>query len=155
MIAESLSIDLGTLLTIAGVIFGAGGVLATLKIRAALAEAKTKDVGEQSEKAQAKLERVDEKIFQEIKELGKTMQRRFNDQDQRQQQAEKSMVGKIEQFQSKVFRRFDAVQDKLSDHEKRLTVTENEAEHTKEKVERHARKITLFGKTPLKPPEDR
>jgi len=149
LLAESVSLDIGTLLTIGGVVFGAGGVVAALKIRQALARSKVEDVSDRSEKAKEKLEQVDERIFQEIKELGKTMQRRFNVQDDRQQQAEKSMVGKLEQFQSKVFHRLDDVQGQLSEQDKRLTVAEAEAQHTKEKVERHARKITMFGKAPL------
>jgi predicted RNase H-like nuclease (RuvC/YqgF family) len=150
LLAESVTLDLGTILTIGGVIFGAGGILAGLKIKAALAETKTKDVGQESKESKEKLERVDEKIFDEIKNLNKTVQRRFNDQDKNLASAEKSMIGKIEGFQSKVFRRLDDVQGQLSEQDKRLSISETEAKHTREKVEKHANKITMFGRAPIK-----
>lgn len=154
LLAESVTLDWGTILTIGGVVFGAGGVLAGLKIKQALAKTKVEDVTAQSKEDKEKLEKVDERIFSEIKDLGKTMQRRFNSQDQRQVDAEKSMVGKIDGFQSKVFRRLDDVQKDLSEQDKRITVAETEAKHTKEKVEKHANKITMFGKTAFKRDED-
>jgi hypothetical protein len=153
LLAESVTLDLGTILTIGGIVFGAGGVIAGLKIKAVMAENKTKDVGKQSEKANEKLERVDERIFTEIKDLGKTMQRRFNEQDQRQVDAEKSMVGKLDNFQSKVFHRLDDVQGQLSEQDKRLTVAETEARHTRETVDKHGKKITMYGKAAFKMPE--
>jgi predicted RNase H-like nuclease (RuvC/YqgF family) len=150
LLAESVNLDMGTILTVGGIVFGAGGVLAGLKIRSALAEAKTKDVGEQSKENKAKLERVDEKIFDEIKNLNKTVQRRFNEQDKNLADAEKSMSGKIEGFQSKVFRRLDDVQGQLSEQDKRLSLAESEAGHMREKIEKHGRKITMFGRAPIK-----
>ena len=65
------------------------------------------------------------------------------------------MIGKIDQFQSKVFRRLDDVHDQLAEHDKRLTVAEKEREHTKEKVDKHAQKITLMGKSAFSLPKDR
>jgi hypothetical protein len=150
MLAEGITLDLGTILAVGGVIFGAGGAIAILKFKQAVAEDKTKDVGQASKENKEKLERVDEKIFDEIKNLNKTVQRRFNEQDKNLADAEKSMVGKIEGFQSKVFRRLDDVQKDLSAQDKRLALAESEAKHTREKVEKHANKITMFGKAPLK-----
>lgn len=153
MLAEAVTVDMGTLLTIGGIVFGAGGVIAGLKIKQALAKDKAEAVGKQSEKAQEKLERVDDKIFDEIKNLGKTMQRQFREQNDKQAEAEKSMVGKLDNFQSKVFHRLDDMQGQISEQDKRLSLAESEAGHIKEKVERHAKKITLFGRSPLKPDE--
>jgi hypothetical protein len=154
LLAESITLDFGTIMTVGGVIFGAGGVIAGLKIKAALAENKTKDVDTKVDKGQEKLERVDERIFSEIKDLGKTMQRRFNEQDQRQVDAEKSMIGKLDVFQSKVFTRLDDMQGQLSEQDKRITVSETEAKHTREKVEKHGQKITMYGKTAFRPKDD-
>jgi len=154
LLAENVTLDLGTIFTIGGIVFGAGGVLAGLKLKAVLAENKTKNVDEKVDKGQEKLERVDERIFSEIKDLGKTMTRRFNEQDQRQGNAEKSMVGRLENFQSKVFRRLDDVQAQVSDQDKRITVGEAEARHTKEKVDKHAQKITMYGKQAFTKPPD-
>jgi len=63
------------------------------------------------------------------------------------------MIGKLENFQSKVFTRLDGVQEKLSDQDKRITVAETEAKHTREKVTKHAQKITMYGKEAFKMPE--
>ena len=147
LLAESVTLDYGTIFTIGGIVFAAGGVIAALKIKALMAESTTKNVGEKADKGQQKLEQVDERIFSEIKDLGKTMQRRFNEQDKRQVDAEKSMIGKLDNFQSKVFRRLDDVQGQLSEQDKRITVAETEAKHTREKVTKHAEKITMYGKT--------
>jgi hypothetical protein len=150
LLAESVTLDLGTILAVGGVIFGAGGVIAILKFKQSAAEDKTKDVGQASKENKEKLERVDEKIFDEIKNLNKTVQRRFNEQDKNLADAEKSMIGKIDSFHSKVFHRLDEVQKDLSDQDKRLALAESDAGHMREKVEKHANKITMFGKAPFK-----
>ena len=155
LLAEALTIETGTLITIGTFVFGAGSVVAGLKIKQALAKDKVETVKESSEKATEKLEKGDDKIFDEIKNLGKTMQRQHREQNEKHAQSEKSMIGKIDQFQSKVFRRLDDVHDQLAEHDKRLTVAEKEREHTKEKVDKHAQKITLMGKSAFSLPKDR
>lgn len=149
LLAESITLDYGTIFTVGGIVFGAGSVIAGLKIKAAMADNKTKNVDEKVDKGQEKLEKVDERIFTEIKELGKTMQRRFNAQDEKAASSEKSMVGKLENFQSKVFNRLDDIQGQVSEQDKRLTVAETEARHTRETVDKHGKKITMYGKSPF------
>lgn len=150
LLGADITVDLGTILAVGGPVVAAAGTVAVMKWRQNMLEEKQKEAKTSSKEDKEKLERVDERIFEEIKNINKTMQRRFNEQDKNHADAEKSMVGKIEGFQSKVFRRFDDVQEKLSEHERRLSVAETEAKHTKEKVDKHAQKITMFGKTPFK-----
>lgn len=150
LLGADITVDLGTLLAVGGPVVAVAGTVAVMKWRQNSLEEKQKEDRSSSKEDKEKLERVDERIFDEIKDLGKTMQRRFNDQDKRQVEAEKSMAGKIEGFQSKVFHRFDDVQGQLSEHERRLSVAESEAGHMREKIEKHGQKITMFGKTPFK-----
>ena len=145
MLAESITIDLGTLISILGPVVAVGVTIGVMKWRQGHLEKQQEKSDANSERNQEKLEKVDERIFDEIKNLNKTMQRRFNTQDEKAASAEKSMIGKIDSFQSKVFNRFDDVQTQIADHEKRLTVAETEAKHTQEKVDRHAKKITMIG----------
>lgn len=153
LLAESISIDLGTLLSILGPVVAIAGTVAVMKWRQGQLEEQQKESKVSSKEDKEKLERVDEKIFDEIRNLGKTMQRQFREQNDKQAEAEKSMIGKIDNFQSKVFHRLDDVQTQLADHDKRLSLAEADAQHTKEKVEKHAQKITLFGKKPFVPPD--
>lgn len=150
LLATEIMLDLGTVLSVVGPVVAIGGTIAVMKWRQNALEEAQKEDKTTAKGDKEKLERVDERIFSEIKDLGKTMQRRFNDQDKRQADAEKSMVGKLDVFQSKVFHRLDDVQSQLSEQDKRLTVAETEAKHTKEKVEKHANKITMFGKAAFK-----
>jgi hypothetical protein len=150
LLAAEITLDLGIILAIAGPFAAIGGTIAVMKWRQNALEDKQKEASTSSKEGNEKLEKVDERIFQDIKDLGKTMQRRFDQQDKRQAGAEKSMIGKIDGFQSKMFRRLDDVQKDVSAQDKRLSVHETEARHTREKVEKHAKKITMYGKAPLK-----
>ena len=152
LLAESVSIDLSlikTIISIVGPLLGIAGTLAVMKWRQGQQEKQLVSNKKSAEKKTDKLEQVDERIFSKIDDLGKTMQRRFNAQDAKAASAEKSMIGKLENFQSKVFNRLDDVQAKLSDQDKRLTVAETEARHTRETVEKHGKKITVMRKSPF------
>ena len=150
LLAAEVTLDIGTILAVGGPVVAIAGTIYVMKWRQNALEEKQKEASTSSKEGNEKLEKVDARIFEDIKDLGKTMQRRFDQQDKRQAGAEKSMVGKIDGFQSKVFHRLDDVQRELSDQDKRLSVQETEAKHTREKVEKHANKITMFGKAPFK-----
>lgn len=150
LLAETVSLDMGTILTIGGIVFGAGGVVAGLKIKQALSASKTDDLKTETKENKQKREDADKEILSKLESLGTSMDDKFKEQKKDVAAAEKSMVGRIDQFHSKVFKRLDGLQSQVTEADKRLSVQETEHKHTKEKVERHGRKITMFGQAPRK-----
>lgn len=145
LLAQTIALDIGTLLTIGGIVFGAGGVIAGLKLKQALAANKTDHLKEATHKNEEARVSADKEILGRIEDLTKTMTNQFRNQNDKHAEAEKSMIGKIDGFKNVIVGRIDNMQHGHAELDKRITLAEAEHKHIKEKVDKHAKKITLMG----------
>jgi uncharacterized phage infection (PIP) family protein YhgE len=145
LLAQTIALDIGTLFTIGGIVFGAGGVIGGLKLKQVLAANKTEHLKEVADKSEEARVSADKEILGKIEDLTKTMTNQFRKQNDKQAEAEKSMVGKIDNFKNVVVNRLDDMQQGQAELDKRITLAEAEHKHIKEKVDKHAKKITLMG----------
>jgi hypothetical protein len=138
LLAEALTIDPKVLLTLGSIVFGAGGFYAVMKLKQSFAEKSLDSVKKSTTEA-------DKQILSDIKDLTKTMTSQFKDQNVKQAESEKSMIGKIDDFKTVIVTRIDEVSKGQATLDKRVTVAEAEHRHVKEKVDKHGKKITMMG----------
>ena len=143
LLAEALTIDPKVLITLGSIVFGAGGFYAVMKLKQAFTDKNLDSVKKSTTEA-------DKQILSEIKDLTKTMTSQFKDQNAKQAQSEKSMIGKIEDFKTIIVRRIDDVSKGQGELDKRVTVAGTEHRHIAEKVDKHGKKITMMGH--MRPP---
>lgn len=119
--------------------------MAGLKVKQALASNKTEHLKEAADKNEEARVTADKEILGRIEDLTKTMTNQFRNQNDKQAESEKSMIGKIDSFKNVIIGRLDDVQHGQAELDKRITLAEVEHKHIKEKVDKHAKKITLMG----------
>lgn len=142
LLAESITFDAKVLVSVLTAVFAVGGTIAVLKFRASYNEKETSSAKGKIEKESEKRESRDEKLNEKLDGIAKALGDNTDMLKSRMVRGEKESREMIQTFQSKTFSRLDKIQEKLADHDKRLTVAETERQHMRTQVEETRRKVT-------------
>lgn len=122
-----------------GVGTGAAGVLATLallKWRADKTEEKDKEQDEEQKATSTALSELTTAVRVQATEVKNEIH-----------ESEKRTDEKLSDLKRTISRKIEGMQEIQSEHGKDIAVMKNDQKHLNDRVESHARKITLFGKT--------
>lgn len=128
-------------LTIAGGIAAGGGggvgiTLALLKWRQQKSEEKDKEQDTEVKNLNATLTNLQQTIIKQGGEIKTDIH-----------ESEKRTDQKLSDLTRTISRKIEGIKEVQSEHGTKLALLENEAAHTKDRLDSHARKITLYGKT--------
>jgi hypothetical protein len=137
----SLTVLIGIITAVAGI----GGTFAVLKLKSQMSEDKTRENKTAINVSNMELKAKDDKIEEAIKRLSDQMGENKDVLKSKMIDLNRDNSEKQKRFESKVFGRFDKVDEKITDHEARLSKAETDREHIKKEQDRHSRKLT---KTP-------
>ena len=134
----SLTVIVGLITTAVTV----GVTVGIMKYKGKVTEEKQTEDRQDARDTRAELKAKDDKIEAALAKLGEQMGDTKDVLKSKMMDLNREQKEKQDRFESKVFGRFDRVDKQLAEHEKRLSVAEQDREHIKKEQERHARKLT-------------
>lgn len=144
LLAEGITLDYKVLITIITAAVSIGGTIAVLKFRASQNATDTKSAKKKVDQESEQREKIDDKLEAKLDKLADQFGDGVGDLKSRIVASEQKSTEQIEGFKSKVFGRFDTIDNRVRDIDKRVALNEKEHEHIKEKVDKHGRKLTMM-----------
>lgn len=142
LLAEGITLDYKVLITIITAAVSIGGTIAVIKFRASQNATDTKAAKKKVDQESVQREKVDDKLEAKLDKLVDQFGDGVNDLASRIVSSEQKSTEQVEGFKNKVFSRFDTIDNRVRDIDKRVALNEKEHEHLKEKVDKHGRKLT-------------
>ena len=134
----SLTVLIGIITAVAGI----GGTFAVLQLKSKVTDDKAQENKQAINESASELRTKNSKIEEALKKLSEQMGENKDALKSKMVDLNKDQANKQTHFESKVFGRFDDVDKRLSDHETRLTVAEQDRDHIKKEQDRQGRKLT-------------